>query len=243
VVDDDFRNLYLVAGIRGSLRLRRPVPVWVDVDLLHILDRWGIPAPWGPCDSGADLETPGKDVVRGWAHVDLRGRDTDPDPNDVPISGLIRTMWDALELQGTPSLTGIDAWVPLVCAGERMSNRIAMGMLDRDSDNRESSQRALIEVGPAWAGQAAIEWDPALTAQLAELVEVESGDGVPRATYPVSDALEQPFRAPETDPFRLVAHLPQWSIDYAAWLAEVVSISCRGVGITTDVQIAVRLLH
>jgi hypothetical protein len=91
--------VYLLGGVRGDYRLRSArVPVGVEVALLHIMDmHWGIPPPWGACDSGADLDSPGDDALRGWTHVDLRGEDGSV-PNDVPIAGLLRTMWDALEL-------------------------------------------------------------------------------------------------------------------------------------------------
>ena len=71
-----FRNLYLVAGLRGDFERGLSMPTELaEVALLHTLERWGVPPPWGRCDSGADLESPGNDVLRGWCHVDLRLRD------------------------------------------------------------------------------------------------------------------------------------------------------------------------
>jgi hypothetical protein len=117
-------NLYLIAGIRGAFHSRLPrIPTSVPFALLHTLDRWGVPAPWGPCDGGADLETPDDLAIRGWCHVDLRVSRRDEFPDDVPVLALLRTIWDTLELYGTTTLTGVDVALPLECAGAGMSSR------------------------------------------------------------------------------------------------------------------------
>jgi hypothetical protein len=68
-----FHNLYLLAGLRGTFAYDGSLDVALaETALLDTLtDRWGVAAPWGRCDSGADLETPGDGVVRGWSHVDF----------------------------------------------------------------------------------------------------------------------------------------------------------------------------
>jgi hypothetical protein len=239
-----FKNLYLLAAIRGGFEPRTlPVPVGTELDLLHILDhRWGISPPWGACDAGADLESPGDDIVRAWTHVDLRVSNDSPFPEDVAASGLLRSMWDALELYGTATLTGIDVSLPADCAAEPMWSRVARSVV-RDFDHAlPRTCIALVEVGTAWPGAPAIDWDAdAILVAFAELVDVDRVmEGVARASYPESPKSESPFAASDTETFRVEAKLPLWTIDHAAWLAEAMAVSCHGSGITQDIQVSIR---
>jgi hypothetical protein len=248
---NEFRNLYLLAGLRGGFeRIASLEPYLAETALLHTLDhRWGVPPPWGPCDSGADLETPGEGVVRGWAHVDLRLSDESFQPSDVPLAGLLRTMWDALDLFGRCALTGLDAIVPLACAGEPMWRRVA-GATIYHRAALEGSVRVALQITESYSDSPALKLDPeTLAGGLSEFVEVGTTMGdVPLASYPDQSA-KQPFglaarAAPDANPnpLRVEVELGAWSIDDAAWLAEVMCVACTRMGCTDDVQIAVRRL-
>jgi len=246
---ETFRNLHLLAAIRGGYE-RNPRRVVVEdtlgFELLYTPEsRWGIPLPWGPCDSGTDLDSAG-DVSRTWTHVDLRLRDELP--SDLPISGLLRVMWDALELYGVLSLTGIDVSAPLVCAGERLRARVFTSPVRDVQDAVERPHRVLLQaVSESSSGPGAPD---AILETLREFAVVRATmDEVPFASYPPSPiphpfvyGVEHPWGPADTNPFRAEVAMPVWSIDDAAWLAEVVCISCRRAGVSDNVQIAVRLL-
>jgi hypothetical protein len=238
----NFRNLYLLAGIRGEYEPRFPVSSErVGNYLVHGLEDWGIPSPWGPCDSGAYLESEG-DVLRTWAHVDLRMADGDPERDDVPVAGLLQSAWDILDLFGTLSLTGIDAMVPLPCAGDGLRQRVNGSWVMDEVRARRPDRRARVTAArtyyefaptPAWDHQAILE-------ALSKLIHVEATmDEVPSIEYSESDS---PFGTSDPDPVRAEVLLPDWTIADAAWLAEAIAMSCREVGIQSDAEIAVRLV-
>lgn len=244
-MNEPSRNLYLLAGIRGGYEPHAPqIPIGAEVALLHALDhRWGIRPPWGACDSRADLVSPGGEVLRGWAHVDLRVGDGDPPPSDVPISGLLRSMWDSLEIFGTPSLTGVDVILPVECAGDALWSRVAASILRAEDRTTGRRPRVLIEAGNAWTEEPAIRDVPSLEEVLSDLVDVRAVmDSVNPASYPASP-IEHPFVPSNASPFRAEVMLAAWTIDDAAWLAEVASTACQRAGVTGDVQLAVRLLE
>jgi hypothetical protein len=247
------RNFYLLAGIRGAFRLRSSHDVEsAGVAVLHLLDQgWGIAPPWGACDSGADLTSRGHDVLRAWTHVDLRVAGASPTPGDVPLHALLRSMWDALELFGTPVLAGVDAIVPLECVGASGWQRAAGSFVRFSGRASEQPARALVQAEGAFrqGGAPPSDWDnDAIAEALADLVEVDSVMGeVPRAAFAPS-LLPNPFaygveqlHSAETDPFRAEVKLHGWTIDDAAWLAEAVAVSCRQAGRSEDVLIAVRI--
>lgn len=195
VIVESFRNFYLLAGLRGGFQCRSRVDAGiVEGEMLHTFDeRWGVPPPWGACDSGADLDSPGDEVLRGWCHVDLRITNDAPDPADAPLAGLLRSMWDALELFGECRLSGVDAIVPLECIGESMSRRVAVaGTVIRNRHRHAFGQpaRVLIQASDAWPGSAPTDWDfRAVVASLSDLVDVQRVmDDVPFASYPPSFA-------------------------------------------------------
>jgi hypothetical protein len=238
-------NVYLIAGVRGDFQpWTQRIPVSVEVALSHTLDRWGIsPLPWGACDSGADLKSAGVDVLRAWNHVDLRLSADDLPPQDVPLSGLLRSTWDALELFGTIVLGGVDAIVPLACAADPMWRRVAGSVL-RDGDRiSRRPPRVLVQAGTAWPTSPAPEWDAdAILETLSVLVELHGiMDAIDRAPYPPSP-IAHPFASQNADAFRAEVALPEWTIDDAAWLAEALCASCYRAGLTDDIQIAVRLI-
>jgi hypothetical protein len=242
--DAEFRNIYLIVGVRGDFNPRTPSSfTGVGGILLHTLERWGISTvPWGRCDSGADLESPGGDVLRGWAHVDLQHTPYTQPHRDIPVSGLLRATWDSLELFGEITLTGVDASVPLIWAEDRTQIRVLNSdVLDHDRAARRPP-RVYVEVDNAARGSAPIHWDArTISDALSEWVTVHVvGDSVPRATYRPLPA-EEPFGRSGNESFRAELGLPAWTIDDAAWLTEAVAVSCRQAGVTDDVQIAVRL--
>lgn len=247
-----FRNLYLIAGLRGDFERDSSIAAeTAEVSLLHTLDdRWGVSPPWGACDSGADLQSSGDDILRGWGHVDLRVTDETPPPSDVPLAGLLRTMWDALELYGRPTLTGADAIVPLDCVGDPLQRRVAGSIVRHRYRGSEPTTRVLVQVSTE-SSDSSVQLDSgAILATLAEHVQVDAAmDAVPFASYPPSFApnpfafgVEHPWAPSDTDPFRAVIALPVWTVDDAAWLAEAVCASCARAGEARDVQIALRLV-
>jgi hypothetical protein len=213
----------------------------VEFALLHTLDdRWGVSPPWGACDSGCDLKRSGDDVLRGWCHVDLRGAGA-ATLEDVPVAALLRSTWDALELFGTTTLTGVDAIVPLACAGERLAVRVA-GSDVRDSARASDAPVCVaIHAGPAWPSENPEKWDDAAIVEaLSRFVEVEASmDEVERLAYPRSSGPD-PFAPSDPDLVRAKVVLLQWTIDDIAWLAEAMCASCRAAGVGGDVQVAVR---
>jgi hypothetical protein len=244
---NEFRNLYLLAGLRGAFERRPSIdPDLAESALLHTLqDRWGLPAPWGACDSGADLDTPGDGVLRGWCHVDLRLDDESPHPNDVPLAGLLRTMWDALELFGSSTLTGVDAILPLDCVGERMWQRVASSATFHGFAS-EHQVRVVVQLAESYPDAPPLQFDlEEMVAELSESVEVGAAMGdVPLASYPDFVA-EHPFgpapwAAANPNPFRVELAIQAWSIDDAAWLAELVAVACARTGCVDDVEIALR---
>ena len=249
---NEFRNLYLLAGLRGDFERDSSIAAeTAEVSLLHTLDdRWGVSPPWGACDSGADLQSSGDDVLRGWGHVDLRVTDETPPPSDVPLAGLVRTMWDALELYGRTTLTGADAIVPLDCVGDPLWRRVAGSLIRDRYRGSERTARVLVQVSSAYSGSS-VQPDPgAILATLSEFVKVEAAMGaVPFALYPPSFApnpfafgVEHPWASSDTDPFRAEIALPVWTVDDAAWLAEAVCASCARASDARDVQVALRLV-
>lgn len=211
--------------------------------LPHTLERWGISRqPWRACDSGADLDTSGADVLRGWNHVALEPSGVSG-VHDLPISGLMRTTWDALELFGTITLTGVDAIVPTASAGKATRQRVATSTV-RDLDRQvQPPPLTLVQAGRAWPTSPAIKWDsPALLETMSELIDIDAArDDMAPAEYAASTGPD-PFAPSDENPFRIEVALRAWTIDDAAWLTEAMSVSCRRAGIDQDVQIAVRLV-
>jgi len=253
---NDFRSFYLLAGLRGNFERDASLAAYTaEVSLLHTLDdRWGIEPPWGACDSGVDLESSGDDVLRGWAHVDLRVRSDTSLPSDVALAGLLRTMWDALELYGNATLTGADAIVPLQCVGDALWTRVAGSVLRDRRHGPERPARVLVQAtSNAWPDSSSPppQHDPvSIVGTLSEFVAVEAAMGaVPFASYPPSFApspfafgMEHPWAASDTDPYRAEIKLPSWTVDDAGWLAEAVCAAYARVDDASDVQVALRLV-
>lgn len=235
----------LIIGIRGAFtpRTNHIVTAGIGGILPHTLERWGISGRlWKACDSGADLDSTGTDVLRGWNHVALELA-IDSDLQDLPISGLMRTTWDALELFGEITLTGVDAIVPTASVGSAMWQRVATSTV-RDPDRRvQPPALSLVQAGRAWPTSPAIKWDSrAILDALAELTEVHAvGPHIAQANYAPSLGPD-PFAASDENPFRAKVSLPAWTIDDVAWVTEATSIACHHAAIAQDVQIAVRPL-
>jgi hypothetical protein len=155
-------------------------------------------------------------------------------------------MWDALELFGTCTLTGIDAMLPLACVGDAMALRVDASMLRRDRVAVERSARVVAQVTEPRKEAPRLQLDrDAMAVELSEVVAVEMVMGdVPHASYPDASGRHPFGPAPwaETldDPLRVEIALPVWSIDDAAWLAEAVAVSCARAGCTTDIELALR---
>ena len=231
------QNLYLIVGIRGGFtpRTRKPSAAF-EVAVGHTLDRWGIsPLPWGPCDSGGDLESPGAHVVRAWNHVDLRVSGDDRQLQDVPVSGLLRATWDALDLFGSTDLTGVVVSAPLACAGRQMWARVA-GSVVRALDRADEPASVLAEARTLDEKTLDVDAVLSLLSEFAEL-----GDPPHLAPPPPTSpsAPLGPFPTEATFPLRAGATLAAWTIDDAAWLAEAVTVCCREAGVTGDVEVAV----
>jgi hypothetical protein len=219
------------------------VPIGVEVTLLHALDdRWGISPPWGAADSGCDLKTPGDDVLRGWAHVDLGSAAGEPPPTDVPVSALLRGIWDSLELFGTTTLTGVEVIVPLACAGERLWERVAGSILRDDARALADRPQVLVQARDAWTDASPNSGETDTIAEsLSEFVQVSRSTEVVNAIpFPPAGA-PSPFAPYDADLFRAEVRLPDWTIEDAAWLVEAVALSCSRTGVGGDIQVAVRV--
>jgi hypothetical protein len=231
----EFRNLYLLAGLRGGFE--QHVSIATDMAAFSMLrmldDGWGVTPPWGACDSGADLETEGDDVLRGWAHVDLRTAMETPTPNDVALAGPLRTMWDALELYGKARLTGADAIVPLECVGDSLWRRVAGSVLRSRAPRTSSPARVLVQAASAWSDSSSQQLDhDQILRCLSEFVEVAAAmDSVPFASYPPSLSptpftfgFEHPWGSSDTDPFRAESLYPS-----GRWMTRRGSLKPRAV--------------
>lgn len=243
-VEADPENRYLIAGVRGGFTSRTPAaPAAVGGVLLHTLERWGVSAPpWGPCDSDADLESVGSDVLRGWAHVDLGGLNSQHVP-DAPVSALLRTTWDALELYGTVTLTGVDAIVPLRAVEDATRIRVANSVVtdaDRALPDRPKvtleldSASGEVETTRVWAATSLVE-------ALAELVGSVAASRTAARPRSTASPARNPFRRLGKSAFAAQVTVPAWTIDDAAWLVEAAAVACRSAGILDDVQIVTRL--
>jgi hypothetical protein len=152
-----------------------------------------------------------------------------------------------LELFGSCTLTGVDALVPLTCVGDPMWQRVAGSSIYHRSAS-ELPVRVTVQIAES-PGTSPLQVDlKAMVASLSEfaLVAAVMGD-VPLASYPDS-VVEHPFgpspwAAPNRDPFRVELAISAWSIDDAAWLAEVVSLLCARTGCVDDVEIALRRIR
>jgi hypothetical protein len=208
--------------------------------LSHTFQRWGIAAPpWGTGASGLDLESPGDEALRAWNQVDLVTSE-ERAPADVPISALLRVMWDTLDIFGTVSLSGVDVIVPVECVSTRTWKRVA-GSVVRDDDRRTGRQSlALLEVGRAWPDAPADSWDTQeILRNLSTLCHARAVTSPELSFHPPSP-IEHPFIPSDPLPLRAEVVLPDWTIDDAAWLAEAISISCSKAEVTHDVLIALR---
>jgi hypothetical protein len=243
---NDFRNLYLLAGLRGSFeRTTLRESYLAEAALADTPTRWGIHAPWGPCDGGADLDSVGDNLVRGWAHVDLRTDDAAPRPDDVSLAGLLRSMWDSLELFGNCTLTGLDAIVPIDCVGTTMRQRV-VGSAVFHRLGSERPVRIAVQVADWRYDDQPLQLDrAAVLSELSTLAEALTVTGdAPPVSYPESSA-EHPFGpSPRhqhgVEPFAVEVTVPTWSIDDAAWLAEVLSVACVQATGSDEVEIALR---
>lgn len=234
----------LIVGIRGGFRSRSAItPTEVGGLLPHTLDQWGLRSPWEICDSDADLESTEPDALRAWNHVALEQAHAGQ-LNDLPISGLLRTTWDSIELFGIVSLTGVDVIVPTSHAGGKMHERVASSAV-RDADRQSpNAPRCLMQASRAWPTSPRIEWDSsAMASTLSALVDVSIvTEDLSAVSYPNS-RIPSPFALSDDQPFRAEVLLRDSTIDDAAWAAEAMAVCCHVVGVEQDVQIAVRILH
>ena len=189
-------------------------------------------------------------ALRAWAHVALRTGDNRP--QDAPLAGLLRTMWDGLELFGTTTLSGVDAVVPLACVGERLWRRVGSSSIRNAERRATDAPRNSVQATEMWRepGDYGPSWDvERILGALSSLIDVRASmASVPRAAFPPSGSqdvfalgVEQLWSC-ETDPFRAEVMLNAWTIDDVAWAAEVVSHACAAAGIVEDVQISVQRL-
>jgi len=234
--------LYFHGGVWGGFRLRSPrVPQTGEGAVSHILDEWGLPAPWAPCDSGVDFTSPGENLLRGWAQVDLRYPSVDEIPEDVPTWGLLRTISSALELFGDLRLTALSAIVPLDALTSRTWGRVSGSTIIRDPDRTTAEPpKVLLQAGDAWTPAPKARWKPRqLRRFLAELLGGKRAVRTSEERLPLSSPIPHPFSPAPPPAFRAELLLPQWTVDDAAWLVEALAVACRESGITTDVEIIV----
>lgn len=234
----------LIVGIRGGFKSRSPItPTEVGGLLPYTLNQWGLVSPWEACDSDADLESTEPDALRAWNHVALEPAHTGQ-LDDLPVSGLLRTTWDSIELFGTVGLTGVDVIVPTSHARSRMHERVAASAV-RDADRQSpKAPRCLMQASRAWPTSPRIKWDSgAIANTLNGLVDVlVVTEDLSTVSFPDS-RIPSPFALSDDRPFRAEVLLRDWTIDDAAWVAEAMAVCCHEAGIDQDVQIAVRISH
>jgi len=238
-VNNEVNNRYLILGFQGGWEPRwSRIPDGIEAAVRHTLDeRWGIPAPWGACDSGVDLESQGTHVLRAWAQVELGVRDS-TSTDDVPAAGLLRTIWDTLEIFGRPSISGVRAIVPLVCAGEQLLRRVVSSILPRRGTGTPR-QRVLIQLDRAWPTNPPILWQSSsILESMTSLTNAEVVTSEDTRTPNAVSAFPTPFASVDARTFGIEAGLPAWTVDDAGWLVEAVSLACHRAGIAADMQIA-----
>lgn len=232
----------LVIGVRAGFQPpRRYTPASANAAVSHTLDeRWGVSPPWKACDSGVDLVSPAKHILRGWNHVRLLPA-VNPAYGDLPLSGLLRTTWDALELFGKLELTGVDAIVPVERAGGSLWQRVAASVV-RDRDRiLDRPPIVLVQAGRAWPSSPQIRWDAnAVLKTLSEIADVRQ-TLEPISMSDLTSTVDHPFGQSDDEPFRAQLTLSDWTIDDVGWLTEALSVACHRAGISQDIQLSVRL--
>ncbi len=112
----------LVAAIHGSIQQTLPESGG-EYAVLHTLERWGVQAPWGPCESRVNFSDAREEIMRAWAHVHLNDAHT-VSTGGPPVTALLRTMWDALELYTRVHLSGVDVIAPLASLNQLTLERV-----------------------------------------------------------------------------------------------------------------------
>jgi hypothetical protein len=146
-----------------------------------------------------------------------------------------------LELFGTIALAGVDVIAPAECAGDELWSRVVGSVLRDAGRLGQRRARVQIQAATAWRGAPRIRWKTeALIETLSTIVEVQNrSDEPPSITYPPSP-IQHPLVPNDPDPFRAEILLSNWTVDDAAWIAEVVYGACNRIGITQDVLVGVR---
>jgi hypothetical protein len=239
-------NLYLIIGIRGEFvpNTASLLPETVADAVSHAPERWGMPTPWGPCDSGVDVTTKGSSILRAWNHVDLRRSDDDRVPDDVPASGLFRTTWDSLEIFGSIALASVDMIAPARCAGPGLCRRVASSVLRPSERHSSAATPTIVEVTSARAEEKRVGWDyGSVIAAMRNLYTLDVSLYEPRRISRSASIPGDLFDLHDPDPFGLEVSLPEWSVDDAAWLVEAVLGACSHAGITEDVLVTARAVE
>lgn len=235
---------HLVVAIRGT----RPRTVTqsscdeetAEFGIAGTLERWGIPPPWRRCESYIDLTGPGEDVVRAWMHVHIDELDTRR-PTDVPVSGLIRAIWDGLDLYGRPTLTGVDVIAPTTHFGETSRLRI-LGSAVRDPRRRTSTgAKGVVRATAAWEDATPIRWDtPGIQREFELVVPLIAEAGWVSDIESEQASAIHPFKSLEDPALNIGVELPRWGIDDLAWIVELTYVILSRAGVAEDVQVSVR---
>lgn len=239
----------MFVGIRGSLTMFPSVRrAWDNNELtedafslivkrsvsLGLVDLGGVITDcpqWSHADAGGDWEPGGHDRLLGWLQAYVRpphGQAT----RRLPINPAVDVIRAALSRVGTVTINEIDALLPLL-ATRRDPSPIANG---RDWFGSPEAPKAPTVVGVV------LDWDENADAvtKAAEIVNVANeivGDVITArlaagAEKPALMSKRRPFagRTPSTRATVICTLAPEWSSDFAAWLAELfayASLACH----------------
>jgi hypothetical protein len=245
-VETQPRERDVIVGVRGSFEPRTAqVASELAAVMPHTMQRWGVePAPWHPADGGGDLQSSGETLMRGWAHVVVPGV-------DLPLSGILRSVWDALELYGHTVLTGVVVITTVDGIGSDLATRVAgLGRTVLLAQEREVAPkpRVLATVGFAWnEGDAALQGLAddlgKAVAKVTDLTVSAVSHGSVQGFASVPDDPESPFVVPNSGAVHFTMELPVWTIDDAAWLAEGFASACSDLAIEEKLQLSISLIQ
>lgn len=244
---------YLFVGLRGFLALAP----WaraeldggdLDVDafsliaarstMLGLADLHGRPhgaEHWGPADSGGDWNQDGGEHILAWMQMII------DDAGLVPIQSSFAVIEDVVNRMGRTSVTQLDAIVPLELMADPAA-RIATGrdwlalgcanaervpvLVDVDGErfrNTTGHERGIIDCMRAVAGE------------VIDTIDLEreewAGDDESRRF------INRHF---SPNAVRLRCRSPRWTVDFGAWLIELVAYACLSSNVKGNVQVAVR---
>jgi len=204
---------------------------------------------WGHADAGGTWSPDGREELLAWLQMDVRTAARHPElpacdqTRLLPIQSSFAVVHEALGRIGSVELTEVDAIVPLEFMSDAAS-RVAAGRDWLLVEASDATRDILVHVdvaalrGDQPDGTRLVESMTAIGGEVLGPLDVRPRDpDASRAVAPAEPFLGRSFPARAT---RLAGQTACWSVDFAAWTVELVAHSCRQLGSSGDLLIAVR---